>query len=248
MIKQSYLLPQKISPRKRSLSARSKFVSLHSRFCVVWLLILDSLFESCKSIGSLPLNRFSSRNAPPLTMLRRSVAWRDKNECEGDNSIGIQLTNPIIFALRPHFKTSLTYNQLSNGHIYKSDSYGWSLPDTSIQWNLDTATNLYITKSSVSGTIFFVLVIVWKCTKENFDEKKPRYCGQILPVAEPSSYRVSTACEDQTAKQVSKGVGEGALFFFLLPPLPPLFGPATRAKWTLSTGVTEIWASPFAKP
>lgn len=143
MIKQSYLPPQKISPRKRSLSARSKFVSFHSRFCVVWLLILDSLFESCKSIGSLPLNRFSSRN-----------------ECEGDNSIGIQLTNPIIFALRPHFKTSLRYNQLSNGHIYKSDSYGWSLPDASVQWNLDTATNLYITKSSVSGTIFFVLVIV----------------------------------------------------------------------------------------
>ena len=106
-------------------------------------------------------------------MLRRSVAWRDKNECEGDNSIGIELTNPIIFALRPHYKTSFRYNQLSNGHIYKSDSYGWSLPDTSIQWKLDTATNLYITKSSVSGTIFFAPVIVWKCTKENFDKKKP---------------------------------------------------------------------------
>ena len=55
---------------------------------------------------------------------------------------------------------------------------------------------------------------------------------KFLPVAEPSSYRVSTACEDQTAKKVSKGVGEGegALFFFLLPPLPPLFGPATQAK------------------
>ena len=151
-------------------------------------------------------------------MLRRSVAWRDKNECEGDNSIGIQLTNPIIFALRPHYKTSLRYNQLSNGHIYKSDSYGWSLPDTSVQWNLDTATNLYITKSSVSGTIFFVLVIVWKCTKENFDEKKPRYCGQILLVPEPfviASFHCIWRPDCEAG--VERGRGRGP---FLLPPPP----------------------------
>ena len=59
-----YLPPQEISPRKLSLCARSnekpatKFTSLHSRFCVVWLLILYSLCESCKSIGSLPRSLF----------------------------------------------------------------------------------------------------------------------------------------------------------------------------------------------
>ena len=152
-------------------------------------------------------------------MLRRSVAWRDKNESEGDNSIGIQLTNPIIFALRPHYKTSLRYNQLSNGHIYKSDSYGWSLPDTSIQWNLDTATNLYITKSSVSGTIFFAPVIVWKCTKENFDEKKPLLRTNLASrwALVTSSFHCMWRPDCEAGVQRGRGRGRGA---FLLPPPP----------------------------
>ena len=52
-----------------------------------------------------------------------------------------------------------------------------------VQWNLDI-TNLYITKSPVWRTIFFIPVTA-KWMKKNLDITKPRSSEQILPVPWP---------------------------------------------------------------
>ena len=52
---------------------------------------------------------------------------------------------------------------------------------TRLQWNLDS-TNLYLTKTSMSRTVFFAPVIVKYYMKTNLDIMNPRFNALILPV------------------------------------------------------------------